>query len=69
MINEQPPQYRTREAFLLFLMEKKKQSLIRQLEKAQKSLENLEKGIILGNITLESLLKENQKQEANIKNL
>ena len=60
-----PPQYRTREAFLLFLIEKKKQSFIRQLEKAQKSLENLEKGIVLGNITLESLLKENQKQEAN----
>ena len=64
-----PPQYRIREAFLLFLMEKKKQSFIRQLEKAQKSLENLDRGIVLGNITLESLLKENQKQEENIKNL
>ena len=52
-----------------FSIKNKKQSFIRQLEKAQKSLENLEKGIVLGNITLESLLEENQKQEENIKNL
>lgn len=65
----QPPQYRTREEFIKFLIEKKKQSFERRLKKAQAALVELEKGIVLGKITLEELIKENKKQEDNIKNL
>lgn len=65
----QPPQYRTREEFIVFLIEKKKQSFERRLKKAQAALMELEKGNVLGKITLKELINENNKQEGNIKNL
>ena len=65
----QPPQYLTREEFIVFLIEKKKQSFERRLKKAQAALMELEKGNVLGKITLKELINENNKQEGNIKNL
>ena len=65
----QPPTYRTREEFINFLVEKKKQSFERRLKKAQDSLLDLEKGIVLGAITLDDLILANQIQEASIEKL
>ena len=65
----QPPMYRTREAFIKFLAEKKKQSFERRLKKAQSDIENLNKGVIYKTITIDDLLKENEKQENSIKKL
>ncbi len=65
----QNPVYRTREEFIHFLAQKKKQSFERRLKKAQKELEQIEKGVIYKKITLDELLLENEKQEKNIKNL
>lgn len=63
------PTYRTREEFIRFLAEKKKQSFERRLEDAKTKLEALKNGIIFKNITVDALLVENQKQEEKIKNL
>lgn len=65
----QPPQYRTREAFIKFLAEKKRQSFERRLKKAQSDIENLNNGVIYKTITIDELLKENEKQENSIKRL
>ncbi len=61
--------YRTREDFISFLVEKKKQSFERWFKKAQTELKEIENGIIYKKITLEELFLENKKQEDNIKNL
>ncbi len=61
--------YRTREDFISFLVEKKKQSFERRFKKAQTELKEIENGIIYKKITLEELFLENKKQENNIKNL
>jgi hypothetical protein len=63
------PVYRTRAEFINFLIDKKKQSFERSLKKVQTELENLEKGIVYKNITLDELLEANTKQENIIKNL
>jgi hypothetical protein len=65
----QPPTYRTREEFIKFLIDKKKQSFQRSLKKVQTELENLENGIVYKKITLEDLLSANIKQENIIKSL
>lgn len=65
--------YRTREDFINFLVEKKKQSFERRIKNAQKNLKEIEDGIIYKKttlkITLNELFTENEKQENNIKNL
>lgn len=63
----QPPAYRTREEFIIFLAQKKKESFERRLKKAQKELEQIQKGIIYKKITVDELLSENEKQEQKIK--
>jgi len=63
------PVYRTRTEFINFLIDKKKQSFERSLKKVQTELENLEKGVVYKNITLDELLEANTKQEIIIKNL
>jgi hypothetical protein len=65
----QPPQYRTREAFINFLAEKKKESFERRFKKAQEDIINLNKGVIYKSITIAELLAENERQENNIKKL
>ncbi len=65
----QSPQYRTREEFIKFLAEKKRQSFERRLKKAQTDIENLNKGVIYKTITIDDLLKENETQENCIKKL
>lgn len=66
---EQPPVYRTREDFIKFLAEKKKQSFERRFKQAQTQLKEIENGIIYKKITLDELFIENKRQENNIKNL
>jgi hypothetical protein len=65
----QAPTYRTREEFIKFLVEKKKQSFERRLKDAQSKLVEIAKGIIYKGITIDDLLSENQKQEDIIKKL
>jgi hypothetical protein len=65
----QAPVYRTRNEFIQFIAEKKKKSFERRLKKAQSDIENFNKGVIYKAITIDELLKENEKQENSIKNL
>lgn len=73
----QPPQYRTREAFINFLAEKKKESFQRRLDAAKEGFKNIKSGIIYESdskknpemITINDLLEENKKQENAIKML
>lgn len=63
------PDYRTREEFLMFLLKKKIESNERKLKKATEELENLKRGNLKKNLSLEKLFELNRTQEEKIRNL
>jgi hypothetical protein len=63
------PEYRTREQFLNFLLQKKIESNERKLKKETEELENLKQGKFKKDIALQKLIELNREQEEKIKNL